>query len=130
MKTRCQDIKPYVTKDGSVIRELVHPAIHGNKNQSLAEATIPAGANTLLHRHLQSEEIYHITAGTGLMRLGDERFEVQAGDSIVIAPGTPHNICNTGSQPLAILCSCSPAYGHEDTQLVAEGKSAGESGAD
>jgi mannose-6-phosphate isomerase-like protein (cupin superfamily) len=118
MKSRYRDIEPYVTKDGSVIRELMHPAIHGNKNQSLAEATVPAGGKTLLHKHIQSEEIYTITAGTGLMRLGDENFEVEAGDCITIAPGTLHNIRNTGEQPLTILCSCAPPYRHGDTVIV------------
>ena len=115
MKSRYQDAKPYVTKDGSVIRELMHPDIHGNQNQSLAEATLPVGGATLLHRHVQSEEIYHITAGIGLMRLGDATFEVRAGDCITIAPGTLHNIQNTGQQPLTILCSCAPPYRHDDT---------------
>ncbi|RKX91216.1 MAG: hypothetical protein DRP84_11950 [Spirochaetes bacterium] len=53
-------IKPYVTKDGSIIRELMHPRLHGNKNLSLAEATVLVGKETVLHRHLNSEEIYYI----------------------------------------------------------------------
>jgi len=35
-----EEIEPYITKDGSIIRELIHPAVHGNSNQSLAEATV------------------------------------------------------------------------------------------
>ena len=120
MKSRYQDIKPFITKDGSLIRELMHPDVHGNANQSLAEATVPVGVTTLLHKHVQSEEIYYISAGTGLMRLGDSRFDVQAGDCISIAPGTPHNIRNTGDQPLTILCSCAPQYRHEDTVIFDE----------
>jgi mannose-6-phosphate isomerase-like protein (cupin superfamily) len=120
MKSRYQDIKPYVTKDGSIIRELMHPDVHGNQNQSLAEATVPVGVTTLLHRHQQSEEIYHITSGVGLMRLGDTTFEVKAGDCVTIAPGTLHNIQNTGEQPLTILCSCAPPYRHDDTVIIDE----------
>ena len=41
-----------MTKDGSEIRELMHPAVHGNRKQSLAEATVAAGtARRALHRH-------------------------------------------------------------------------------
>ena len=61
------DVEPYVTKDGSLIRELMHPNAHGNKNQSLAEATIKAGATTESHRHRTSEEIYYIIEGTGIV---------------------------------------------------------------
>jgi mannose-6-phosphate isomerase-like protein (cupin superfamily) len=112
------DVEPYVTKDGSVIRELMHPAVHGNVNQSLAEATVPQGQCTTLHRHGRTEELYHVTAGQGRMTLGEESFGVTAGDTVCIPPGTPHCIENTGAGDLVILCCCSPAYDHEDTELL------------
>jgi mannose-6-phosphate isomerase-like protein (cupin superfamily) len=118
MKTRYADIPAYVTRDGSEIRELMHPSLHGGKKQSLAEATVPAGARTLLHRHGITEEIYHVTSGSGRMTLGNESFDVVAGDSVLIAPGTAHCIEATGAVPLRILCCCSPAYAHEDTELL------------
>ena len=118
VRTRYADIAAYTTKDGSLIRELLHPALHGNRNQSLAEATVPVGARTRLHRHERSEEIYHIVAGEGVMTLGDASFGVAAGDSVCIVPGTPHRIANVGTVPLRILCACAPPYAHGDTTLV------------
>ena len=119
MKTRLGEIAAYITKDGSEIRELMHPTLHGNANQSLAEATVAPGVTTVLHRHARTEEIYHIVCGTGVMTLADEVFEVTAGDSVCIAPGAPHRIENTGNVPLRVLCACSPAYSHDDTELLA-----------
>lgn len=116
--TKYQDIDAFVTKDGSLIRELMHPATHGNRNQSFAEALVPQGVTTRLHRHRLSEEIYHITAGSGVMTLGDRRFVVAVGDTLCIPPGTAHNIHNPGSDDLRILCACSPAYAHDDTELL------------
>ena len=113
-----ESIAPYITKDGSEIRELMHPAVHGNALQSLAEATVPPGAETALHLHRVTEEIYYFTQGEGSMRLGDERFSVRAGDSIAIPPGAAHNVRNTGSVRLKILCACAPAYAHDDTVLL------------
>lgn len=118
MKTRYAEVPAYVTKDGSEIRELMHPSLHGNHRQSLAEATVAPGTRTQLHRHAVSEELYHVTAGSGLMTLGDARIKVDAGDTVLIAPGTPHRIEATGTEPLRILCCCSPAYSHEDTELL------------
>ena len=118
MRTRYADVPAYVTKDGSTIRELMHPAAHGNRLQSLAEATIDAGSRTQLHRHARTEELYHVTAGRGLMTLSGECFEVGAGDTVHIAPGTPHCIEALGEAPLRILCCCAPAYAHEDTELL------------
>ncbi len=121
MRTSYDRIDAYVTKDGSEIRELMHPAVHGNRNQSFAEATVAPHARTALHRHARSEEIYYITNGSGLMTLGSENFAVKAGDTIAITPGTAHCIENTGAVPLRILCACSPPYSHEDTSLVGDG---------
>lgn len=110
--------RSYVTKDGSRIRELMHPRVHGNRHQSLAEAVVPAGACTRLHRHHRSEEIYYITSGRGRMTLGGETFAVGAGDVICIPPGTPHCVENREAADLRILCCCAPAYSHEDTELL------------
>ncbi len=118
MKTRYADIPAYITKDGSEIRELLHPDHHGARNQSLAEAIVPVGTRTLLHQHHRTEEIYHVTAGQGRMVLDQETFEVFAGDSVLILPGSPHCIEALGDAPLHILCCCSPAYSHEDTELL------------
>lgn len=118
MKTRHADIPAYVTKDGSEIRELMHPALHGASRQSLAEATVPVGTRTLRHRHGATEEIYHVIAGQGRMTLATETFEVGPGDSVLIPPGTTHCIEAIGAVPLRFLCCCSPAYAHDDTELV------------
>lgn len=116
--TRYAAVTPYVTRDGSEIRELMHPAYHGNRAQSLAEATVAPGTATALHRHRVSEEIYCITQGCGRMTLGSDQFPVAAGDTVCIAPGTAHCIECIGDVPLKILCACAPAYAHEDTELL------------
>jgi mannose-6-phosphate isomerase-like protein (cupin superfamily) len=118
VKTSYEDIQPFTTMDGSEIRELMHPSVHGNAAQSLAEAVVAPGTETALHRHGTSEEIYHITAGAGLMTLDDEVFAVAAGDTVLIPPGTPHSIRNTGGESLHILCACTPAYSNDDTELL------------
>jgi mannose-6-phosphate isomerase-like protein (cupin superfamily) len=118
MHTALAKVEAYVTRDGSIIRELMHPTVHGNALQSLAEATLAPGGRTLLHQHAVTEEIYHFTAGTGVMTLGSRRLEVSAGDTVCIPPGTPHRLDNTGNEELKLLCACSPAYAHDDTELL------------
>jgi mannose-6-phosphate isomerase-like protein (cupin superfamily) len=118
MRTRATEIKTYETKDGSLIKELMHPDSHANKNQSLAEAIVPPGCITALHKHQKTEELYYITSGKGRMTLGDQQFEVEPGDSICINPGTAHCIENIDQEDLRFLCCCSPAYSHDDTELL------------
>jgi mannose-6-phosphate isomerase-like protein (cupin superfamily) len=122
MKTTLSLAPAYVTRDGSEIRELMHPQVHGANlgatNQSLAEATVMPGQRTMLHKHVLTEELYHFTGGTGIMTLGERRFAVSAGDTVCIPPGTAHCIENDGADKLTLLCACSPAYAHEDTVLL------------
>lgn len=116
--SRLAEVAPFLTKDGSAIRELMHPAVHGNVRQSLAEAEVPPGGATHRHRHRESEELYFILSGQGRMTLGEEEFPVAPGDTILIPPGAPHALVNPGAEPLRLLCACSPAYRHEDTELL------------
>ena len=118
MRTRDEEIKAYITKDGSSIKELMHPDHHNVKNQSLAEATVPTGIKTALHLHKKTEELYFISSGIGDMTLGDDTFRVSPGDTICIPPNTPHCIFNCGPDELKFFCACSPAYSHEDTVLL------------
>ena len=117
--THYKNITPYITRDGSIIRELMHPAVHGNRSMSIAEATVPPGAETLLHHHAHAEELYHFTSGSGIMQLGDERFPVLAGDTVCIPPGTLHSLRNTGREELRVICACCPPYSHDDTEVAA-----------
>jgi mannose-6-phosphate isomerase-like protein (cupin superfamily) len=115
---RLQDREPFITADGSSIRELAGIPSGNAVNQSLAEATVPAGGETVEHLHRASEEIYLFTAGAGRMRLDGEEAPVRAGDMVVIPPGTAHKLWNPGSEPLVLLCCCAPAYSDADTVLL------------
>ncbi len=115
---RLEDREAFITADGSTIREIAGIPSGNAVNQSLAEATVPSGRDTIEHLHRRSEEIYHFTAGAGRMRLGEHEGEVRAGDTVVIPPGVAHKLWNTGDEPLVLLCCCAPPYSHEDTVLL------------
>jgi len=121
-KTEYSALQAFITRDGSQIKELMHPAQHasqlGVQAQSLAEARISVGSKTQLHKHHKSEELYHVTAGIGIMTLAEKTFSVQQGDTVCILPGTAHCIENTGTEDLVILCCCAPAYADSDTELL------------
>ena len=110
-------VKPFVTKDTAVIREILAPRNSSLRNQSLAEARVAPGRITEEHYHQDSEEIYYILRGRGRMKLEGEVREARAGDGIAIPPGSRHQIENIGTSNLVFLCCCAPAYRHEDTVL-------------
>jgi mannose-6-phosphate isomerase-like protein (cupin superfamily) len=123
--TRYDEIEPFVTVDGSIIREWAGPHFTPARHQSLAEATLPPGAATIAHYHPEAEELYLFTAGVGRVRVGEEELEIAAGDCVVIPPGTVHKLWATGEQPLVLVCSCSPPYSDADTVLVEDAPGAG-----
>lgn len=110
--------EPFVTKDGSIIRELLAHRNSSIRNQSLAEATIPPGVLTQLHHHPKTEEIYYILSGSGKMEIDGQLTHVGPGDAIAIGPGKWHRIHNDGSIDLVLLCCCAPGYEHSDTVLA------------
>ena len=112
------EVPPFITKDGSEIRELLAHRNSAIRNQSLAEARLPVGASTQEHYHPKAEEIYYITHGTGRMRIENELREVKPGDAIAIPPGKKHKLWNTGTETLRLLCCCAPAYENEDTVIT------------
>jgi mannose-6-phosphate isomerase-like protein (cupin superfamily) len=118
MDVRClDDVPAFTTKDGSEIRELLAYRNSCIRNQTLAEARLPAGASTTPHHHVKTEEIYYILEGLGEMRVGNETRKVGPGDAIAIPSGESHQITNIGHDTLVFLCCCAPGYEHDDTVL-------------
>jgi mannose-6-phosphate isomerase-like protein (cupin superfamily) len=113
-----EHLAPFITKDGSEIRELLAHRNSEIRQQSLAEARLPVGRSTQEHYHAKTEEIYYITHGTGRIRIEGEVREVRPGDAVAIPPGRKHKLWNTGTEPLRLLCCCAPGYEHSDTFIT------------
>lgn len=111
-------MEPFVTLDGSEIREWAGRVSLPAQNQSLAEATIPAGGATTEHYHRTSEELYLVRAGRGRLLIDGEERMIGEGDCTLIPPGKRHKVFNIGAGPLRIVCACAPAYSDQDTCLT------------
>ncbi len=109
LRNRERDATPFVTKDGSTIREYHHTAL-----QSLAEASLEPGTATQRHYHARSEEIYLIVEGGGELEVDGERREVAAGDAVLIPPKAWHEL-TAGRSGVRLLCCCVPPYADDDT---------------
>lgn len=107
---------PFTTRDGSEIRSLLDLSCAPVKNQSLAEARLPAGAATDRHYHRDSEEFYYLLEGQALMEVDGLSREVGPGDAILIPQGAWHQIST--STGVRFLCCCAPPYRHEDTYFA------------
>jgi mannose-6-phosphate isomerase len=61
------------------------------------------GKRISLQLHQQRREIWVVVAGSGLMTLEDDQFDVKTGDVIKIEREQLHRIANTGEVPLVII---------------------------
>ena len=105
--------EPFITRDGSTIRSILDRANAPVEQQSLAEATVPAGTTTERHHHKLREEFYILLEGEGTMEIDGESGEVRPGDAVLIPAGAWHQI--TATKDLRFLCCCAPPYSHDDT---------------
>jgi mannose-6-phosphate isomerase-like protein (cupin superfamily) len=105
----------FTTLDGSTIHVLLDTSLGGAREQSLAEASLPAGGSTQRHYHARTEEIYVVLGGSGEMEVDGDRRSVVAGDAILIPPGAWHEIRAGADAELRFLCCCAPPYSDEDT---------------
>jgi len=89
-----------------IIQRLNEPGVPA---LSIAQARVSPGVATALHT-LSSDERYLITAGEGLMQLGDRQLFVRAGDLVNIPKQVAQRICNTGAGDLIFQCLCTPRF--------------------
>lgn len=115
--TNLQRAQVINTRHGSEIRPLIDRTTSAITQCSLAEETLPPGRSVTPHRHRQIEEIYYVVSGQGLMTVGDESREVEAGDAIYIPRGQRHILENTGVDPIKLILICGPAFFYEDEIL-------------
>ncbi len=84
-----------------------------NTNQdsavSIAHARVLAGQQTAWHWLTDTYERYVILSGQGLVEVGDAAaVAVNAGDVVLIPPGTKQRITNTAESDLELMAICSP----------------------
>ena len=61
-----------------------------------------------METHPNVEQTLYFQSGTGETILNGETSPINAGDVLVVTPGTTHNVKNTGSEPLKIATVYAP----------------------
>jgi len=115
------EIKPFITTDGSLIREIFHPQRDNlQMSCSVAHATVKIGESTTPHTLKKSSEVYVIISGKGLMHINDEKQFLNQGDSVFIPAGSVQHIENAGEEDLKFLCVVDPYWKEEDDEVIKE----------
>jgi mannose-6-phosphate isomerase-like protein (cupin superfamily) len=115
---RLEDCKPFNGRDGSLLREILHPGKHRvDIRYSLAWARVGSNENTVPHI-LEHAEVYHILRGKGLMHINKEVNEVGLNDTVYIPSGAIQFIENIAEEDLEFLCIVDPAWRPEIERLA------------
>jgi len=87
------------------INDLVLDRAHAHTSEVFVVVLTPGGAPPL-HRHDDTEQIFYVLDGRGMLRIGSARkkYPVQKGDVVRIPPKTFHSIQCAGRKPLRYLC--------------------------
>lgn len=92
---------------GEVIKATAVYTLRDNKtlkNLVLSQTILHVGQNTNGHYHAGQEEVYFFMYGKGSMQVGDDLYNVQGGDIILIPDGLFHKVWNTGESDLVFNC--------------------------
>jgi mannose-6-phosphate isomerase-like protein (cupin superfamily) len=75
----------------------------------------PPGSGVPLHVHHDDDEFFFLIEGELRMLVGDERFDMTVGDTVMLPKGTPHAFSIVGERPARFLVTLdlSPASDYE-----------------
>lgn len=107
-----------------MVRKIFSARHDGNIQIGMAEASLDATCEALLHFHKATTEIYFVLRGTGYAKVGDDERQVCEGDAVMIEPGQVHRM-KAGTAGITFLCCTSPPFQFsdcfdEDGQLMKE----------
>lgn len=71
---------------------------------NFSEAFFPPGEIAYAHNHIDMTEVFFIKSGSGILIVDDKNILLTENMCITIEPGESHEIQNTGSKELIIMC--------------------------
>ena len=92
----CINIAPGVRQ-----RPLISAAT-GSQGIFMGEVTVDPGCKIPWHYH-SFEDIILVRSGKGSVQVDNEVYEVVGGNSVIVPPDIPHQVVNTGDEPICII---------------------------
>jgi mannose-6-phosphate isomerase-like protein (cupin superfamily) len=95
---------------GQVSHLLLAPGQFGSRRMAITLVEAAPESQQSLHCHPDSEQVYVIVRGQGVMIVADEESQVGAGTLVFIPPGADHAIRNEGPDMLAYVSATAPPF--------------------
>ncbi len=93
-------------RDKEVLRDtyyLIDPEECDSSRLTMGCTTIYPTGSTTGHAHDDMEEVYFVVSGEGIMKVGEDEFQIKAGDSFYVPPGEYHITYQRGNLPLTVV---------------------------
>ncbi len=97
-------------RGGQVSYLLLTKGQFGSQNLAVTWVEGGPGSEQPVHSHPSQEQVYVIVRGRGVMKVGDEEREVDAGTLVLVPPGTGHAIRSRGEEPLVYVSATAPPF--------------------
>ena len=110
MHTQTLDESPRNRRGGQVSYLLLAPGQPGSRSLAITWVEGAPGSRQDVHAHPDSEQVYVIVRGRGVMTVGGEEREVAAGALVLVPPGAGHAILNTGEERLVFVSATVPPF--------------------
>jgi mannose-6-phosphate isomerase-like protein (cupin superfamily) len=79
---------------------------------SVIEERVPAGSHEVNHRHVHARQFFYVLDGQASMLIGEQRFELAAGEGLHVPPGVMHQFRNDSTSDVRVLViSAPPSHG-------------------
>ena len=61
------------------------------------------GETSGIHYHTKADEFFYVLQGRGVIRIGDQDTDIEAGDTVVVLVGEDHRITSSEDDPLRVV---------------------------
>jgi len=95
---------------GGTLKDIFNSSNVGAKNFRFSVGYFDPKEGLQVHIHPESEEVYYVLSGIGVVYLGKERKEIPIKPqmAIYIPSGMPHGVTNTGKEKLLVAFFVTP----------------------
>lgn len=90
-----------------------HLNVAASPEASLALVRVRPGVTTRLHAVNDVIERYIVLSGQGMAEVGGAAAPITAGDRVIVPPGIPQRVTNTGKDDLVYYELCTPRFRQE-----------------
>ncbi|MBM3407928.1 MAG: cupin domain-containing protein [Betaproteobacteria bacterium] len=117
---RASDVPGYhpANHTGTTNRRLIGPENVGAKQVEMLLGVIEKGQGALPHAHPGIEQVCYLLEGTATAQVGDEAFEMRAGDTCFFPADVMHIFTVTSDTPARLLVIYAPPYGESPDKVI------------